>query len=75
MPGSISGKQRSFSMDLSPSEPSLGGLGGGPGPSNAWSLPSPSMSTQHSQQHDLTINAQSTADGIISTQLISYSFT
>ncbi|CAG7726732.1 unnamed protein product [Allacma fusca] len=64
-PGS-GGKQRSFSMDLSPSEPPFGGLGaGGPGPSNVWSLPSPStLSAQHTQQHDLNLNnAQSTADG------------
>jgi hypothetical protein len=59
----MSGKQRSFSMDLSPSEPPFGGLGGPP----VWSLPSPSHSAQHAQQqHDLNINvsnAQSTADG------------
>lgn len=60
----LPGKQRSFSMDLSPSEGPFGGLGagGGPGPQGMWSLPSPStLTAQHPPPHE--INPQSTADG------------
>ncbi|CAL8069898.1 unnamed protein product [Orchesella dallaii] len=59
----ITGKQRSFSMDLSPNEAPFGGLGGGggPGPQAMWSLPSPSSLTAQPPPHD--INPQSTADG------------
>jgi hypothetical protein len=54
------GKQRSFSMDLSPSEPPFVSMAG---PSAVWSLPSPS-SLQHVTSHDVSIeNAQSTPDG------------
>lgn len=57
----MGGKQRSFSMDLSPSEPPFGSM---PGPSAVWSLPSPS-SAQHGTTHDLSLeNAQSTPDGM-----------
>lgn len=61
------GKQRSFSMDLSPSEAPFGGLGGGggPGPQGMWQLPSPqsliNQSAQHPPPHD--IQPQSSADG------------
>lgn len=60
--GGMTGKQRSFSMDLSPSDgPPFGSM---PGPSAVWSLPSPS-SAQHITTHDLSLeNAQSTADGM-----------
>lgn len=61
----MSGKQRSFSMDLSPSEPLFGG-GLGSVPSNSWSLPSPSSgSGQQSLHHPQSSppNAQTTADG------------
>jgi len=60
----LSGKQRSFSMDLSPSEPPFGSMGGSGGPpSNIWPLPSPSsISAQHAQSHDLN-HTQTTADG------------
>jgi len=63
----MSGKQRSFSMDLSPSEPQGFGSHGGPGgPQHIWSLPSPSsMSSQQiGPQHDISLTAaQTSADG------------